>query len=253
MLKRITQFVLYQLTKKKAQKYVKHLKFSLNLDSHTSLSSLLKKPHKRQSSYVTERKKTRQIKTTVVLNRKTKILLYGSNIWSLGEGMMGPILAIFNERVGGDILDVSWIWATYLIATGIFTVFVGNLSDNKISKEKLLVTGYVLNTVFTFSYLFVASSVQLFFVQAGLGFAAALATPTWDALYASNEDETKAGYIWGLAGGRDQLITGVAILLGGLIVNYFDFKVLFITMGFVQAIATIYQAQILKEEVTTRL
>lgn len=192
-------------------------------------------------------KKKRQMKTTFVLNRRTKILLYGSNMWSLGEGMMGPILAIFNERVGGDILDISWVWATYLIATGIFTVFIGNLSDNKISKEKLLVTGYLLNTLFTFSYLFVASSGQLFAVQAGLGFATALATPTWDALYASNEDKTKAGYIWGLAGGRDQLITGVAIIIGGLIVNYFDFKVLFITMGVVQAIATIYQAQILKE------
>jgi predicted MFS family arabinose efflux permease len=187
------------------------------------------------------------IKHPVKLNRKIKILLYGSNIWSLGEGMMGPIFAIFNEKIGGSILDVSWIWASYLIATGMFTIFVGNISDTKISKEKLMIAGYALNTFFTFSYLLVSSSIDLFFVQIGLGLATALATPTWDALYAQYQNRENAGYIWGLAGGREQLITGVALIIGGLIVNYFSFQLLFITMGIVQAIATIYQAQILRK------
>jgi predicted MFS family arabinose efflux permease len=187
------------------------------------------------------------IKHPVKLNRKIKILLYGSNIWSLGEGMMGPIFAIFNEKIGGSILDVSWIWASYLIATGMFTIFVGNISDAKISKEKLMIAGYALNTFFTFSYLLVSSSIDLFFVQIGLGLATALATPTWDALYAQYQNRENAGYIWGLAGGREQLITGVALIIGGLIVNYFSFQLLFITMGIVQAIATIYQAQILRK------
>lgn len=183
----------------------------------------------------------------VVLNSKTKTLLYGSNIWSLGEGMMGPIFAIFNQKIGGSILDISWIWATYLIATGVFTIFIGNISDRKISKEKLLVAGYALNTIFTFSYLLVASSLDLFFVQVGIGLATALATPTWDALYAQYQDDEQAGYVWGLAGGRDQLLTGFALIIGGLIVNYLSFQVLFITMGIIQAIATIYQAQILNK------
>jgi hypothetical protein len=104
-----------------------------------------------------------------------------------------------------------------------------------------------LNTFFTFSYLLVSSSIDLFFVQIGLGLATALATPTWDALYAQYQNRENAGYIWGLAGGREQLITGVALIIGGLIVNYFSFQLLFITMGIVQAIATIYQAQILRK------
>ena len=48
------------------------------------------------------------------------------------------------------------------------------------------------------------------------------------------------GYIWGLAGGESQIITGCAIIIGGLIINFFSFKILFITMGTIQAIATIY-------------
>ncbi|MCL1475240.1 MFS transporter [Argonema antarcticum] len=183
------------------------------------------------------------------MNKNLKILLYGSNLWSLGEGMLGPIFGVFTEKIGGNILDISWIWATYMIATGIFTICVGNISDRKISKEKLMVAGYGINTIFTFSYLLVSSPLQLLFVQVGLGFATALATPTWDALYVNYyEDKTKAGYLWGIAVGRDQVITGISIIIGGLIVNYCSFKVLFVTMGIVQAIATIYQAQILKPQ-----
>jgi len=180
------------------------------------------------------------------LNRTTRILLYGSSIWYLGEGMLGPILGVLTEKIGGNVLEISWIWATYLIATGIFTAFVGKLSDNKFSKEKLLVAGYALNALFTFGYLFASSTLRLLCVQVGLGIAAALATPTWDALYAKQNTRTDTGYIWGLAAGQTQLITGFAMILGGLIINYFSFNVLFITMGVIQVFATLYQAQILR-------
>lgn len=52
------------------------------------------------------------------MNSKIKALLYSSNIWYLGEGMLGPLLAIYTERIGGDIFDISWAWAIYLVVTG---------------------------------------------------------------------------------------------------------------------------------------
>lgn len=181
------------------------------------------------------------------LNKSTQILLYGSSIWYLGEGMLGPILGVLTEKIGGSILEISWIWATYLIAAGIFTKFMGKLSDKKFSKEKLLVAGYALNAVFTFGYLLASSTLYLLCIQVGLGIAAALAAPTWDALYAKHSAQEDSGYIWGLAAGQTQLTTGFAVLLGGLIINYFSFNVLFITMGVIQICATLYQAQILRK------
>ena len=162
--------------------------------------------------------------------------------------MFGPLLAVFTERVGGSILDISWAWATYLIVTSFVIIIVGKISDNKISKEKLMISGYALNVVFTFAYLTVSSPMRLFFVQAGLGVAAALAMPTWQALYAKYEDRKHAGYTWGLADGEAQLITGLAIIIGGLIVNYISFEALFIVMGIIQIVATLYQSQILRKK-----
>lgn len=181
----------------------------------------------------------------MMFDKKLRILLYGSNIWFLGEGMLGPIIGVFTQKIGGNILDISWIWATYLIVTGTLTILFGKISDTKISKEKLLVAGYALNTVFTFAYLGATSPIRLFLVQVGLGTAAALATPTWDALYAREQDRARAGYIWGLADGQANCITGIAVIAGGLILNYFSFNVLFIIMGGIQTLATIYQAQVL--------
>ena len=108
-------------------------------------------------------------------------------------------------------------------------------------------TGYFLNAVFTFSYLLVNDSFDLFLVQIGLGVATAFATPTWNSLYAKYEDRKHDGYIWGLAGGEAQIVTGTALLIGGLIVTHYSFTVLFIVMGTIQTIAALYQAQILRK------
>ncbi len=182
-----------------------------------------------------------------MLTHKAKILLYASNIWYLGEGMLGPLVAVLTERVGGDILDISWAFAIYLGFTGIFTILIGKISDRGHIQEKLMVAGYALNAVFTFGYLLVDSTTSLFIVQAGLGLASALATPTWEALYAKYEDKKYAGYSWGLAEGEASLITAVAILIGGSIVEFASFDLLFVVMGSIQVIATLYQARILRK------
>jgi MFS family permease len=160
--------------------------------------------------------------------------------------MLGPLFAIFGQKIGGNILDISWAWALYLITLGIFIIVVGKISD-KIGKEKLLVIGYGLNAIFTFSYLLVSNPYKLFAVQFGLGIAAALATPTWSSLYAKYEDKKHDGAAWGLVTGTDRIITGLALMTGGFIITYYSFNVLFVIMGCIQIVATISQAFILKK------
>jgi len=163
-----------------------------------------------------------------------------------GEGLLGPLFAIFAERLGGDVLEITWAWATYLIVSGLLTVYIGNLSD-KVDKKKLVFYGYVLNMIFTFSYLLVHNSQSLLIVQAGLGVAAALATPTWNALFSEHENKKKDGLEWGLSDGMSQFFTGLAVIAGGFIVSYFSFTILFITMGIIQIFAVIRLLPILKK------
>jgi len=178
--------------------------------------------------------------------KKEKILLIGSNLWYLGEGMLGPLFAIFGEKIGGSVLDISWAWSIYLIVLGVLVIYIGELSD-QIGKEKLMITGFALNAIFTFAYLLISTPLHLFMVQAGLGVAAAFAMPTWMSLYAKYEDKKRDGYTWGISTGLDRIITGIAIFIGGIIVTYLSFTVLFLVMGIIQIIATFYQARILKK------
>jgi MFS family permease len=175
---------------------------------------------------------------------QARLLLLSSYMWELGEGMLGPLFAVFTERVGGDILDITYAWAAFLIATGLCIIIVGRISD-KVSKERLLVAGYALNAVFTFCYLFVSTPFQLLLVQAGLGIATALATPTWDALYEKYGDKKHPGFAWSLDTGVSDIVVGIAIIVGGIVLVTFSFTTLFIIMGCIQLVATGYLLPIL--------
>ncbi len=181
----------------------------------------------------------------MAMRQEEKILLVGASFWWLGEGLFGPLFAIFAGRVGGDIFNITWAWATYLLVTGFLSMFMGRLAD-KFGKERLMILGYALNAIFTWSYLFVQTPGHLFIVQAGLGVALALADPTWDALYSKYEDKKHDGAAWGMSHGLEQMITGLSILVGGLIVAKYSFPALFIIMGVIQTVGAIYQAKILR-------
>ena len=177
-------------------------------------------------------------------NRVEHLLLWGSNLWFFGEGLLGPLFAVFAQRVGGNILEISWAWAIYLLVAGVMKILVGKLSDGPTQKERIMIVGFALNALCTFGYLLVRASLHLFIVQVGLGLAAALATPTWSALYALHQSKRNAGNTWGLASGEASIASAVAILIGGFVVHTYSFTALFVLMGSVQVIATIYQARI---------
>lgn len=180
------------------------------------------------------------------MNKKELNLLTGGNLWYFGEGMLGPLFAVFSERVGGDILDISTAWAAYLIVAGVMTIIVGHIADRTKNAANIMIVGYFLNAAFTFAYLMVDSQTDLLAVQVGLGLAAALATPTWDALYAKHENPRRKGLIWGLARGGANIVTGIALLVGGYIVANYSFTTLFVAMGIIQTIAAIYQTKYLR-------
>lgn len=180
-----------------------------------------------------------------MLSKPEKILLWGNVLWISGAGMLGPLFAVFAEKIGGNILEISSAYATYLIITGIGIVVVGKLGD-KVGYTHLMIAGYGLNALATFGYLLVDSTAELFFVQILLGIAFALSNPTWSALYDMySGDDTADGYIWGLSAGTGHVVSGIALVIGGFIISAYSFETLFVVMGSILTVSTIYQAKIL--------
>ena len=182
------------------------------------------------------------------MRREARILFWGSNLWYFAEEMLGPLFAIFAQEIGGNVLDITWAWATFLFFMGTTIIIVGRMSDRlgRRGRARVMIFGYGLNAVFTFGYLLVSDPMHLFFVQAGLGIAAALAIPTWLALYDQYSDDVHNGYEWGLTSGMDRIFMAAGLMIGGYVVTTFSFDALFLTMGCVQLVATLYQARILR-------
>lgn len=181
------------------------------------------------------------------LSKTTKVLLWGANIWYFGEGMLGPLYAIFSEKVGGDILDLTWAWSAYLVCTGCCYIAVGKFFNRRGYKVQMMVLGYTLNALLTFCYLFVQNPLQLFLIQVGLGVAEAIGTPLWDSLYSSSLHRDHETYAWGLSSGQSQIVSGLAFAIGGLLTYYFSFEILFVAMGGVQLVAAAVTAQLLRK------
>lgn len=178
-----------------------------------------------------------------MINQKERTLLFANNLWYLSEGMLGPLFGIYCMKFQATPLDISWVWALYLISIGLVVIGLGYISDF-IHKEGLLIWGYALQTVFTFCYLLVSTKHQLALLQIGLGISGGLSTTTWYALYARFEDKSQEGLTWGLANGLASITTGFALLCGGLIIAYASFELLFILMGIMQLLATVYVSRL---------
>ncbi len=179
-----------------------------------------------------------------MFNKRERILLVANNLWFLSEGMLGPLFGVYCSKFNSSPLDISWVWAIYLISVGVVVIGLGYFSDF-LNKEKLLIAGYALQALFIFSYVFVSTKNQLALLQIGLGFSGGLSTTTWYALYARFEDKTHEGLTWGLANGLAGIYNGIALLCGGLIIAYTSFECLFTVMGLIQLIATLYVAKII--------
>lgn len=179
-----------------------------------------------------------------MFNKKERTLLLANNLWYLSEGMLGPLFSVYCNRFGSTPMDISWVWAAYLISVGVVVIVMGYLSDY-INKEKLLVTGYALQTIFTFSYLAVHTKFQLLLLQIGLGISGGLSSTTWYTLYSRFEDKSREGLSWGLANGLSSIYTGFALLCGGTILAYSSFETLFTAMGIVQFCATLYVSRLI--------
>ena len=111
-----------------------------------------------------------------------------------------------------------------------------------------MITGYFITALCSFSYIFVENSWQLLGVQALLGLGVALCNPTWYALYDKYSSKESLGFTWGLADGQAKILIGIAILIGGYVVQFASFQALFIMMGTFQLLATFYQMKILKKD-----
>ncbi|MBU1445702.1 MFS transporter [Patescibacteria group bacterium] len=174
------------------------------------------------------------------MKKGIKILLVADGWINLALGMIGPIYAIFVEEIGGDILDASWAYSTYMITAGVVMYMLSKWEDRAKHKEKFVIIGYALISLGCLMYFFVFNQLTLLITQAVLGLSIAILDPAFDAIYSHYVKVKEEASNWGIWEAMSYVVTGFAAIIGGYIANSFGFKTLFIIMFIISLFGTIH-------------
>lgn len=175
-----------------------------------------------------------------LFNKQINILLITNALILIAVAMLGPIYALFVEKVGGDLLDASYAFAVYAFAAAITTLVSGRFADKLKENELIIILGYAIMATGFFCYLFVTSVWSLLIVQVIIGLGEAIYSPAFDAVYSKHLDGHSSGREWGAWESINYFTIALGALLGGLLVTYFGFNSMFIVMGILCAVSAVY-------------
>jgi len=169
-------------------------------------------------------------------SRQARLLLGISFLTTFAESMLVPMYAAFTEKVGGSILDAGIAFAVFSMATGLVVALIGTRPWFQHHVRSCLMVGFLMSAACDVSYVFVQNRWQLFGAQIVAGLATGLIEPAWDALFTDDIEHSSAKH-WSIWAGGTHLVAGGASLLGGLVVSYFSFSALFLSMAAIDTVA----------------
>jgi MFS family permease len=133
------------------------------------------------------------------LNRGLRILLVTNAMILLAGAMLGPIYAIFVEKVGGNLLDASIAVSLFALVAGLSTLISGRYTDKVKEKELIVALGYSIMEIGNLLFIMVYTIWFLFFVQIVIGLGEAIYAPAFDVVYTkilSDVDRGLSGAYW---------------------------------------------------------
>lgn len=164
--------------------------------------------------------------------RALKILLFTDGLYFLAAAMLGPIYAVFVEKIGGDLLTAGTSFAVFSFVMGVLILLFGKIEDAFLKETELWIcAGYLVTAVGFFCYLLIESPWHLFIVQAIIGIGRAISSPAYSAIYSKHLNYKKAAFQWGAWDSMTNLAIGGGAIVGSLLAATFGFQILFVIMG----------------------
>jgi len=190
------------------------------------------------------------------LKKIIKIMILSDFVLSLGWGLVSPVFAIFIVEKIVDNLSVAAKTAgfaslCYLVTKAIFQLPLAKFLDKRQNQKDIfffLVTGTILASIVPIGYLFSSRAWHIFFWQTLFGFSMAMAHPSWLVIFTKHLDKGKETMEWALETTFLAIGSGIAGLIGGLIVASFGFKVLFILVSFL-TLSSSFLLFLIKDEI----
>lgn len=164
------------------------------------------------------------------MNLLYRVLVLAFTFSIFSEAILLPIYAIFVQNVGGDILDAGIAMGIFLLTQGLFTIFIHRFEWNARQRIQLLIGGWFIWVIGISLYLIVSSVWMLFLTQVLTAIGNAVADPIFDAELASHTDKDREELEWGFFEGGIDIVSGIAAILGAVVVSIYGFTVLIYLM-----------------------
>jgi hypothetical protein len=174
------------------------------------------------------------------LNRSLRILIATNASLVFLLGLFGPFYAVFVVSIGGSIALAGVSWALMMIVSGLLIFLFSNWELKVKEQELLIALGYVLRAGVFLSYAFMTNIPQLLATQVLWGVASAIGTPAFDAVYADHTAKESSIVQWGQWEGISAIMTGIAAIIGGFVIESFGYQVVFISMCLISLFLGLY-------------
>lgn len=154
--------------------------------------------------------------------------------------IFAPFYSLYIVNLGGSIELAGLSWAVFSIVSGIFMLIFRKWELKVRHQKNLYAFGYFLISITFLLYIFISSIYILFLAQIIFGIAIAFINPAFDTLFSKHTKKGQEITDWGSWEGSTAIATGLAAILGGLIIQNYGYLYIFLTMSLISFCLSIF-------------
>ena len=174
------------------------------------------------------------------MNRGLRILLMVNTLLTFATGLFAPFYAIFVMKIGGDVVFAGLSWGLFSVTTGLLVLIFSDWGLKVQQPERLVALGYIIRSAVFLSYAFMGNIPQLILTQVLWGIGAAVGAPAYDSLYSKHTDQEGSLWQWGQYEGITSIAVGISAIIGGLVIAWLGYTMLFVIMAIIYLISGMY-------------
>lgn len=151
-------------------------------------------------------------------------------VTTMGAGLVAPLLPVYANELGASALQIGFIFAAFSITRSLFVPYFGKLSDQR-GRKPFLSLGLLIYFLLSLLYALSHDVMALIGLRLAQGFASAMILPVALAYVGDITPPDKEGRMMGAFNISIYFGLSVGPLLGGILRDWFDIRVSFLSMG----------------------
>ena len=164
------------------------------------------------------------------MHKEIKYLLLTNSFFLFANNLFAPLFALFIQKIDSAAFHVGGIWSVYIFSVGILAFLISKYENHEEYADYFLIAGFFIRLIGWIAYYFSTQLWHLYLIQIIMAVGESLGSPSFNLIYSRFLTKGEYASDWGLNTTVTSLIVGFASLFGGIIVQNFGFRILFIIM-----------------------